>query len=216
MTGRGWEVRRTSALSAALAVAALRRLPECGLGGPVRRGFSRGLVGWSRRDLDKKHIRCGRHARGHTVGASRIEGDLAGPQTPPPGSLSSRKDAGERRFRLRRRHRARGALRGQRGLRAGGHRPRYRPGARRYRAGVESASQERRRSAAREPCLRPARRAYPTARFGDGLLESFHVVRAPDGGMFMDIFARKAFLYRVLELEDPARLVVDFKPKEVT
>ena len=49
--------------------------------------------------------------------------------------------------------------------------------------------------------------------FGDGLLESFHVVRAPEGGMFMDIFAREAFLYKVVELGDPARLVFDFKPK---
>jgi Immunoglobulin-like domain of bacterial spore germination len=49
--------------------------------------------------------------------------------------------------------------------------------------------------------------------FGDGLLEGFHVVRAPEGGMFMDIFAREAFLYRVVELGDAARLVVDFKPK---
>jgi hypothetical protein len=42
--------------------------------------------------------------------------------------------------------------------------------------------------------------------FGDGLL-------APEGGMFMDIFTRETFLYRVVELEDPARLVVDFEPK---
>jgi Immunoglobulin-like domain of bacterial spore germination len=49
--------------------------------------------------------------------------------------------------------------------------------------------------------------------FGDGLLESFHVVHAPEGGMFMDIFVREAFLYRVTELDDPARFVVDFKPK---
>jgi hypothetical protein len=49
-------------------------------------------------------------------------------------------------------------------------------------------------------------------RFEDGLLESFHVVRAPEGGMFVDFFARETFLYRVLEIEDPARLVVDFKP----
>ena len=49
--------------------------------------------------------------------------------------------------------------------------------------------------------------------FGDGLLENFHVVRAPEGGMFMDIFTRETFLYRVVELEDPARLVVDFEPK---
>ena len=48
--------------------------------------------------------------------------------------------------------------------------------------------------------------------FDDGLLESFHVVRAPEGGMFVDFFARRAFLYRVIGLEDPARLVVDFKP----
>ena len=49
-------------------------------------------------------------------------------------------------------------------------------------------------------------------KLGDALLESFHVVRAPGGGMFVDVFARKAFVYRVLELSDPARLVVDFKP----
>jgi len=48
--------------------------------------------------------------------------------------------------------------------------------------------------------------------FGDGLLESFHVVRAPEGGMFVDVLARKAFRYRVLELTEPARLVMDFRP----
>jgi Immunoglobulin-like domain of bacterial spore germination len=31
--------------------------------------------------------------------------------------------------------------------------------------------------------------------------------------MFMDIFVRESFLYRVVELGDPARFVVDFKPK---
>jgi hypothetical protein len=55
--------------------------------------------------------------------------------------------------------------------------------------------------------------------FGDGLLKSFHVVRAPEGGMFVDVLARKGFRYRVLELTGPARLVVDFRssgarPKE--
>ena len=49
-------------------------------------------------------------------------------------------------------------------------------------------------------------------RFSDNLLKSFYVVRAPEGGMFVDVLARKAFRYRVLELSDPARLVVDFKP----
>jgi hypothetical protein len=49
-------------------------------------------------------------------------------------------------------------------------------------------------------------------RFGDDLLKSFYVVRAPEGGVFVDVLARRAFTYRVLELSDPARLVVDFKP----
>jgi hypothetical protein len=49
-------------------------------------------------------------------------------------------------------------------------------------------------------------------RFGDNLLKSFYVVRAPEGGMFVDVLVRKAFRYRVLELSNPARLVVDFKP----
>jgi hypothetical protein len=46
----------------------------------------------------------------------------------------------------------------------------------------------------------------------EALLERFYVVRAPEGGMFVDIFVRKAFTYRVIELSDPARLVVDFRP----
>jgi hypothetical protein len=49
-------------------------------------------------------------------------------------------------------------------------------------------------------------------RLGDALLDDFYVVRAPEGGVFVDLFARKAFAYRVLELSDPARLVVDFEP----
>jgi Immunoglobulin-like domain of bacterial spore germination len=49
-------------------------------------------------------------------------------------------------------------------------------------------------------------------KFGEGLLGSFHVVRSPDGGMFVDFFARQPFRYRVLQLQDPARLVVDFEP----
>jgi hypothetical protein len=49
-------------------------------------------------------------------------------------------------------------------------------------------------------------------KLGEGLLRSFHVVRSPDGGMFVDFFARRPFRYRVLQLQDPARLVVDFEP----
>ena len=48
--------------------------------------------------------------------------------------------------------------------------------------------------------------------FGDGLLRNFHVVRAPEGGMFVDVLAREGFRYRVLELTGPARLVVDLQP----
>ena len=54
----------------------------------------------------------------------------------------------------------------------------------------------------------------PDGGAGDGLLKSFHVVRAPEGGLFVDAFSREAFLYRVLELEDPARVAVDFKPAD--
>jgi hypothetical protein len=52
--------------------------------------------------------------------------------------------------------------------------------------------------------------------FSGPLLKNFHVVRAPEGGMFVDIFAESAFTYRVTELLDPARIVVDFKPSEAT
>ncbi len=48
-------------------------------------------------------------------------------------------------------------------------------------------------------------------RFGGRLVRSFHVVRAPEGSMFVDFWARSSFRYRVIELRDPARLVVDFK-----
>jgi Immunoglobulin-like domain of bacterial spore germination len=48
--------------------------------------------------------------------------------------------------------------------------------------------------------------------FGRGLLRGFHVVRAPEGGMFVDVLSRETFRYRVLELKEPARLVVDLRP----
>jgi Immunoglobulin-like domain of bacterial spore germination len=51
-------------------------------------------------------------------------------------------------------------------------------------------------------------------KFGEGLLKSFYVVRAPESGMFVDVLVREAFAYRVIELSDPARLVVDFRPSE--
>lgn len=52
--------------------------------------------------------------------------------------------------------------------------------------------------------------------FGGPLLKSFYVVRAPEDGMFVDIFSESAFTYRVMELSNPARLVVDFKPSSAS
>lgn len=52
--------------------------------------------------------------------------------------------------------------------------------------------------------------------FGGPLLKNFYVVRAPEGGMFVDIFSESAFTYRVLELSNPARLAVDFKPSSAS
>ena len=54
----------------------------------------------------------------------------------------------------------------------------------------------------------------PDGNLGGSLVKNFHVVRAPEGGMFVDVLARSAFTYRVLELSNPARLVVDFKPSD--
>jgi hypothetical protein len=51
--------------------------------------------------------------------------------------------------------------------------------------------------------------------FGDSILDNFYVVRAPDGGMFVDLFATGAFQYRVTELSDPGRLAIDYRPASV-
>jgi hypothetical protein len=49
---------------------------------------------------------------------------------------------------------------------------------------------------------------------GNGFLEGFHIVRAPDGGVFVDILSSEAFTYRTIDFTDPARLVVDFRSSE--
>jgi hypothetical protein len=51
---------------------------------------------------------------------------------------------------------------------------------------------------------------------GGSILDNFYVVRAPGGGMFVDIFATGAFQYRITELSDPGRLVVDYRPASVS
>ena len=51
--------------------------------------------------------------------------------------------------------------------------------------------------------------------FSGSIMDNFYVVRAPGGGMFVDIFATGAFQYRVTELSDPGRLVIDYRPASV-
>jgi hypothetical protein len=51
--------------------------------------------------------------------------------------------------------------------------------------------------------------------FSGSIMDNFYVVRAPDRGMFVDIFATGAFQYRVTELSDPGRLVIDYRPAGV-
>src|SRR5215203_1444218 len=48
--------------------------------------------------------------------------------------------------------------------------------------------------------------------FGGSILDNFYVVRAPGGGMFVDVFATGAFRYQVMELSNPGRLVLDYYP----
>ena len=51
--------------------------------------------------------------------------------------------------------------------------------------------------------------------FGGSILDNFYVVRAPGVGLFVDLYATGAFQYRVTELSDPGRLVIDFRPASV-
>ena len=76
MTRRGWEVRRTSVLSLLAAVLCAGCLNA---GSEVRSvEASAGDASAVPRRPRKRHVGCGRHARGHYHRASRIEGDLAG------------------------------------------------------------------------------------------------------------------------------------------
>lgn len=53
--------------------------------------------------------------------------------------------------------------------------------------------------------------ATTDAQLGGSIMDSFYVVRAPGGGMFIDIFATGAFQYRVIELSEPGRLAIDYR-----
>ena len=50
---------------------------------------------------------------------------------------------------------------------------------------------------------------------GGFILDNFYVVRAPGEGMFVDLLATGAFQYRVTELSDPGRLLIDYRPADV-
>lgn len=52
--------------------------------------------------------------------------------------------------------------------------------------------------------------------FDSTRLKDYHVVRAPESGMFVDFFVRSGFVYRVIELRNPARLVIDFKASDAS
>ena len=55
----------------------------------------------------------------------------------------------------------------------------------------------------------------PDGVFGGSIIDNFYVVRAPSGGMFVDVFATDAFQYRVIELAEPGRLAIDYRPASV-
>lgn len=57
--------------------------------------------------------------------------------------------------------------------------------------------------------------SVPDGLLGGSILDSFYVVRAPGGGLFVDVFATRAFQYRVTELDNPARLAIDYRPASV-
>ena len=48
--------------------------------------------------------------------------------------------------------------------------------------------------------------------FGGEIMDGYYVVRDPRGGFFVDVFATGPFRYRVLELESPGRLALDYAP----
>lgn len=48
--------------------------------------------------------------------------------------------------------------------------------------------------------------------FGGQIMADYYVVRNPQGGFFVDVFATGPFRYRLLELQNPGRLVLDYAP----
>src|SRR5918998_2088642 len=213
MARRGWEVRRTSALLL-LSLLAAALCEGCQNAGPevqsaeASRG---GCVGRSCGDLESISG-AGGMPEATTIGASRIEGDLAGAADASSGvpfvaktqaSGGSGYDADTVlavRYEVNEDY-ERAVIDLGTGLEPAGPVPEW---------SLVSHSDD---GLLRVTLPSASATCVSDGVFGDGLLESFHVVHAPEGGMFMDIFVREAFLYRVTELDDPARFVVDFKPK---
>ena len=213
MTGRGWEVRRTSALllpsllAVVLCVGCLNASPEV-----QSLEDTAGVASGGPAETSKESASgAGDMPEATTVEASRIEGDLAGvtDASGVPFVAKTQASGGSGydadtvlavRYEVNQDY-ERAVIDLGTGLEPAGPVPEW-----------SLASQDD------EGLLRvtlPSASAtcVSAGRFGEGLLHSFHVVRAPEGGMFMDIFTREAFVYRVVEVSDPARLVIDLKPK---
>jgi hypothetical protein len=214
MTRRGWEVGRTFALLLpSLLAAAL--CAGCLNAGPEIRSVeaSAGAASGGPAETSKENVSgAGGMPEATTIGASQIEGDLAGATDASSGvpfvaktqaSGGSGYDADTVlavRYEVNEEY-ERAVIDLGAGLEPAGPVPEW-----------SLVSQEG-KGLLRVTLPSASATCVSDGEFSGGLLESFHVVRAPDGGMFMDIFTREAFLYRVVELEDPARLVVDFKAK---
>ena len=50
--------------------------------------------------------------------------------------------------------------------------------------------------------------------FVGSVVDGLYVIRDPGGGLFVDVFALRPFLYRVTELPGTGQLAVDFRPAE--
>ena len=204
MARRGWEVRRTSALLL-LSLLAVALCDGCQNAGPEVQSAeaSRGAASGGPAETSKESMSgAGGMPEATTTGASQIEGGLAGAADASSGSpfVAKTQASGGSGYD------ANTVL----GVRYGVNED-YERVVIDLGPGLEPAGPVPEWSLASQEGKGLLRLTLPSAsarcvsdgEFGDGLLESFHPVRAPEGGMFIDIFAREAFLYRVVELGTP-------------
>jgi Immunoglobulin-like domain of bacterial spore germination len=212
MARRGWEVKRTSALLLLPLLAAVPCAGCLNAGPEVRSVEASAASGGSAKTSKESMSGTGGMPEAATIGASQMEGDFAGATDASSGVpfVAKRQASGGSgydadtviavRYEVNEDY-ERAVIDLGTGLEPAGPVPEW-----------SLVSQEG-KGLLRVTLPSASATCVSDGEFGDGLLEGFHVVRAPEGGMFMDIFARQAFLYRVVELGDPARLVVDFEPK---